>query len=88
MSVTGQRNGLPTRVGVSASDVLAGLKAVIAIFAAIRHCERTGTGQMIDIALVDGAVVSMSEVSQDYFTFGEIHKPVKIRADSSQFESL
>jgi crotonobetainyl-CoA:carnitine CoA-transferase CaiB-like acyl-CoA transferase len=63
MAVTGLPEGMkgagPMRVGVPIADISAGNNAVIAILAALLHRERSGTGQHIDIALLDSQVAML-----------------------------
>lgn len=56
MSITGEPDGQPMKVGVGVADVVCGLYAGNAILAAIRHRDQTGEGQHIDISLVDTQV--------------------------------
>lgn len=53
MSVTGEPGGAPVRVGTSLGDIAAGLFTVIGIEAALIERERTGKGQMVDVAMLD-----------------------------------
>jgi len=53
MSITGEPDGAPMKVGVGIADVMCGMYASIGILAALRHAEATGEGQQIDLALVD-----------------------------------
>ena len=59
MSITGDADGPPTRVGESIGDLCAGLHACWSILAAIRHRDRTGAGQHLDIAMTDSLVSMM-----------------------------
>jgi crotonobetainyl-CoA:carnitine CoA-transferase CaiB-like acyl-CoA transferase len=70
MSVTGERDGRPQRVGVAVVDVLTASYAVIAIQAALRHRDATGAGQYIDLALLDVQMASMINVAQAYLSAG------------------
>ncbi len=70
MSVTGEAGGMPVKVGVALVDILTGLNATIAILAALRHREQTGTGQHIDMALFDVAVASMANQALNYLASG------------------
>ena len=72
MSVTGEPDGSPQKVGVTIVDVMTGLYATIAILAAVRHREKTGVGQQIDLALMDSAVAAMSHRAQDYLLTGDV----------------
>jgi crotonobetainyl-CoA:carnitine CoA-transferase CaiB-like acyl-CoA transferase len=59
MSVTGEPDGPPTRVGESIGDLCAGLNACWSILAALRHRDRTGKGQHLDIAMTDSLISMM-----------------------------
>ena len=56
MSITGAAGGEPQKAGVAISDIFTGLYSVIAIQAALRHAEKTGEGQFIDMALFDSQI--------------------------------
>ncbi len=72
MSITGETDGPPMKVGVAIVDITAGLFACSAILAALRHRERTGTGQHIDISLLDAVVAWLANVGSNYLVSGEI----------------
>ena len=59
MSLTGDPNGAPMKVGVGVADVMCGMYACVGILAALRHAEATGEGQQVDIALVDSQIAWM-----------------------------
>jgi crotonobetainyl-CoA:carnitine CoA-transferase CaiB-like acyl-CoA transferase len=75
MSVTGVPDGQagagPMKVGVALVDILTGLYAANAIQAALLHRERTGEGQVIDVALLDTLVAAMANQSQGFLATGE-----------------
>jgi crotonobetainyl-CoA:carnitine CoA-transferase CaiB-like acyl-CoA transferase len=56
MSLTGAPDGPPMKVGVGITDVMCGMYACVGLLAALRHAERTGQGQRVDVALVDTQV--------------------------------
>ncbi len=56
MSLTGAPEGAPMKVGVGIADVMCGMYACSGILAALRHRDRTGEGQHIDLALVDSQI--------------------------------
>ncbi|TFL16268.1 CaiB/BaiF CoA transferase family protein [Jannaschia formosa] len=56
MSLTGEPEGQPMKVGVGIADVMCGMYATVGILAALRHAEATGEGQHIDVALVDSQI--------------------------------
>ena len=53
MAITGSADGEPSKVGVAVADLATGQNATIAILAALRHREKTGLGQRIDVSLFD-----------------------------------
>ncbi len=59
MSVTGDPNGEPQKVGVAVVDVLAGLHATVGILAALRHRDATGEGQRVDVDLLSTLLSSL-----------------------------
>ena len=75
MSVTGEKDGEPQKVGVAVSDLMTGMYAVSGILAAIYHRDKTGKGQYIDLALFDTQVGWLANQSMDYLMTGEI--PIK-----------
>lgn len=72
MSVTGEPDGPPVRVGISSSDLIAGTWAVIGILAALHEREKTGRGQWVDISLLDGSVSWLTYVASGYFASGKV----------------
>ncbi len=74
MSVTGERDDLPgggpQKVGVAVADLFTGLYATVAIQAALRHAERTGEGQHIDMALLDTQVAMLANLGANYLVRG------------------
>ena len=69
MSVTGERDdagGGPQKVGVAVADLFTGMYATVAILAALRHAERTGTGQHIDMCLLDTQVAMLANLGANY----------------------
>ncbi|MDY6819354.1 MAG: CoA transferase [Halobacteriales archaeon] len=72
MSITGEEDGAPVRVGVAIADIGAGMYATQAILAALLERELgDGQGQKIDISLLDGQVAWMSYMATNYFATGE-----------------
>ena len=70
MSITGERDGSPMKVGVAIADVLTGLYTCIGILSALQHRNRTGEGQAIDISLLDCQVSSLVNVASNYLCSG------------------
>lgn len=71
MSLTGDPNGEPMKVGVGVADVVCGLYAATAILAAIRHRDATGQGQHIDLSLVDSQIAWLVNAGTNYLTSGQ-----------------
>ncbi len=71
MSITGEAEGEPSKVGVAIADIVTGLYALNAILAALFHRERIGEGQCIDIALLDAQVSWLANVAMNYLISGE-----------------
>jgi crotonobetainyl-CoA:carnitine CoA-transferase CaiB-like acyl-CoA transferase len=69
VSVTGQPE-TPVKIGVSVSDITAGMYAVQAILAALYARERTGQGDQIDIALLDCSMANLSSVGANALLLG------------------
>ncbi|HLW58480.1 MAG TPA: CaiB/BaiF CoA-transferase family protein [bacterium] len=71
MGITGEPDGAPMRVGVAVADICAGMFAAYGILAGLRVRERTGAGQWIDAAMLDGQVAWMTYMAANYFATGE-----------------
>jgi len=75
MSLTGEPDGLPQKVGVPVADLFAGLYGCIGILAALRHRDATGqgtdTGQQIDIGMLDTHVAWLANQGMNYLATGE-----------------
>lgn len=71
MSVTGEPDGLPQKVGVAVTDVFTGLYASNAILAAVIQRAQTGRGQQIDMALLDVAVAATANQAMNYLATGK-----------------
>jgi formyl-CoA transferase len=74
MSITGDPEGEPMKVGVAAADLFAGQNAVIAVLAALGARERTREGQYIDIALFDSQLAWLANVASNYLISGDLPK--------------
>jgi len=72
MSVTGEADRPPMKVGVGIADIMCGMYATIAILAALNHRRETGKGQYIDLALLDSQVAWLTTVGLNYLTSGEV----------------
>ena len=75
MSVTGERDDLgggPQKVGVAVADLFTGMYATVAVLAALRHAERTGEGQHVDMALLDTQVAMLANLGSNYLVSGKV----------------
>ncbi|MEM7563229.1 MAG: CaiB/BaiF CoA-transferase family protein [Pseudomonadota bacterium] len=70
MSVTGEADGQPMKIGVALADILTGLYAANAIQAALIHQSKTGEGQYIDMALLDVQVATLANQAMNYLATG------------------
>ncbi len=75
MSITGQENGKPTRVGTSVGDINAGMFTAIGILSALYRVKETGKGQMVDVAMLDSQVAILENAIARHVVTGEIPKP-------------
>jgi hypothetical protein len=71
MSLTGEPDGLPQKVGVPVADLFAGLYGCIGILAALRHRDLTGQGQQIDIGMLDTHVAWLANQGMNYLATGQ-----------------
>ena len=74
MSITGEPEGSPMKMGVAFSDIFAGLHAVIGIEAALYAREKTGLGQHVDISLLDSQVSVLANQALNYLVGGKVPK--------------
>ena len=70
MSITGEPDSQPQKVGVAVTDIFTGLYAVIAIQAALRSRDTTSLGQHIDLSLLDVATATTANQAMNYLTTG------------------
>ena len=71
MSLTGEPDGQPQKVGIPLADLFAGLYGCIGILAALRHRDATGRGQQIDIGMLDAHVAFLANQGMNYLATGE-----------------
>ena len=71
MSITGEPDGEPMKLGIAIVDILTALFAANGIQAALRVAERTGVGQIVDISLLESALAVLINVGQGYLVTGE-----------------
>jgi len=71
MGTTGEEGGPPVKVGIAVTDIAAGMFAAYGILAALRVRDRTGHGQLVDVAMLDGQVAWLTYQAGYYFATGE-----------------
>lgn len=76
MSLTGEPDGQPMKVGVGIADVMTGMYAAVGILAALRHRDLTGQGQQIDVSLLDTQVAWLINAGTSYLNTRE--NPVRL----------
>jgi succinate---hydroxymethylglutarate CoA-transferase len=71
MSITGERNGTPIKLGTSAFDLVCGQYAMSAVVTALFDRVRTGKGQLIETSLFEGEITYLMDAGMQYLTTGE-----------------
>src|SRR3546814_18096722 len=72
MSLTGEPDSEPVKVGVGIADIMCGMYAVSAILAALHYRGMTGLGQRIDLGLLDTQVSWLTYEGLNYLTSGQV----------------
>lgn len=89
ISITGEPDGPPVRVGTSISDITAALFTIIGILSALHHRNITGKGQFVDVAMLDSLVAVLENAVVRFFTTGDIPQPLGSRHPAiTPFESF
>lgn len=74
MSITGEENGAPVKVGVAVTDLMTGMYAATAICAALYRKSVSGQGEYIDLALLDTQVAMLANQAQNFLIGGQVPK--------------
>ena len=82
MSITGQEGGDPTKAGASIGDLAAGLFTMIGVAMALYTRDRTGHGQMVDVAMLDCQVAILENAIARFVTSGDVPVPLGNRHSS------
>lgn len=89
MSITGQEDGEPTKVGASIGDITAGIFSAVGIMIALYNREKTGKGQLVDVSMLDCQVAILENAIARYMNAGVSPKPIGNRhASITPFQSL
>ena len=71
MSITGEPDGPPLKVGVAIADITTGMFATIGTLAALREAERDGRGRHVQVSLFDSQLAWLANRGSDYLVGGE-----------------
>jgi glutaryl-CoA transferase len=82
VDLTGEPDRQPVKVGASIADIVAGLYAYQGILLAMLARHRTGKGQHVDIALLDGMISTLTYQAESYFATGKSPKRLGTRHPS------
>ncbi len=82
MSITGEANGGPVRVGASIGDITSSLYCAIGILAALQERNASGKGQMLDISMVECQIAIQENAFSRYFATGEVPQRLGTRHPS------
>ncbi|MEN0137699.1 MAG: CoA transferase [Rhodococcus sp. (in: high G+C Gram-positive bacteria)] len=72
MSITGPEPGVPTKVGVAVVDIITGLHAAVGILAALRHRDRSGEGQQVEVNLLSSLLSALANQTSGYVGAGVV----------------
>jgi len=74
MAINGEVGGDPMKVGVAVIDLFAGSHAATGILAALRHRDRTGEGQRVDLSLFESSLAALANQASAYLMAGVVHE--------------
>ena len=75
MGFTGQKGGMPTKVGVAIADIIAGMFGAFGVMRALWERERSGEGQLVQTSLLEGQMALLTFQAGGFFTTGASPKP-------------
>src|SRR5258708_28167286 len=73
MSITGFESNGPTRVGFAGADVMSGATAAFGIASALYQRTHTGTGQLVDVAMIDAVMAYLAQQFTEHLITGRVH---------------
>ena len=89
MSITGDADGEPRKIGVALVDVMTGLHAAIGVLAALRHRDRTGEGQLVEVDLLSTTLFALANQASNWLTAGVVAERMGNRHPSiAPYETL
>jgi len=75
MGITGQKGGMPTKVGVAIGDIIAGMFGAFGVMRALFEREHTGVGQHLETSLLEGQMALLTFQAGGYFITGKSPEP-------------
>src|SRR5690606_6914250 len=75
MGINGPGPGQPMKVGPGVGDIVPGMLLAFAIVSAVRHAERTGEGQFVDVAMYDAALALCERIVYQHSFTGQVPQP-------------
>jgi crotonobetainyl-CoA:carnitine CoA-transferase CaiB-like acyl-CoA transferase len=75
MSVTGPDKDTPLKIGPGVGDILPAMMAAFGILAAVRHADKTGDGQFVDVSMYDSILALCERIAYRYSFTGEVSHP-------------
>jgi crotonobetainyl-CoA:carnitine CoA-transferase CaiB-like acyl-CoA transferase len=76
LSITGLEDGTPVKIGPGIGDIFPGTLLAVGLLGALRHAERTGEGQQVDIAMYDAMLALCERMIYQYSFTGEVPHPI------------
>lgn len=76
LSLTGTEEGQPIKIGPGVGDIFPGSLLAVGLLAALRHADRTGEGQQVDIAMYDAVLSLCERLVYQYSYTGEVPRPL------------
>lgn len=76
MSITGDQNSAPLRVGYPVADTIGGITAAFAVSSALVRQARSGEGEFIDVSMLDSTIVTMGWIVSNYLIAGKTPVPM------------
>ncbi len=79
LSITGEEGGPPVRVGFSIGDIGGGIFTALGILSALHEREKSGQGQMVDVAMLDCQMALLENAFTRFFATGEVPERIGTR---------
>ncbi|WP_375000764.1 CaiB/BaiF CoA transferase family protein [Aeromicrobium sp. CTD01-1L150] len=76
MSITGTNDGHPIKSGPGIGDIFPGTLLAVGVLAALRHVERTGQGQFVDVAMMDSMIALCERAVYQYSYLDQVAGPI------------